>query len=193
MGDYQIILFDLDGTISDPKEGITKSIQYALQKLGKEESDLRKLERFIGPPLQESFMEYYGYTQTITDQAISYYRERFTQLGMYENELYPEIIPLLESLRAKGCIMIVATSKPTIFTEKILKYFQIETYFTHIIGSNLDGTRSSKTEIIQYILDLYPAYKPEEFVMIGDREHDIIGANKCRNRFNRCYLRLWVL
>jgi HAD superfamily hydrolase (TIGR01549 family) len=177
MGDYQIILFDLDGTISDPKEGITKSIQYALQKLGKEESDLRKLERFIGPPLQESFMEYYGYTQAITDQAISYYRERFSQLGMYENELYPEIIPLLESLRAKGCIMIVATSKPTIFAEKILKYFQIETYFTHIIGSNLDGTRSSKTEIIQYILDLYPAYKPEEFVMIGDREHDIIGAN----------------
>lgn len=75
MRDYQIILFDLDGTISDPKEGITKSIQYALQKLGKEESDLRKLERFIGPPLQESFMEYYGYNQEITDQAISYYRE----------------------------------------------------------------------------------------------------------------------
>lgn len=177
MSIYQIVLFDLDGTLSDPKEGITKSVQYALQKLGQEESDLAKLERFIGPPLQESFSTYYGFNQDITNQAIALYRERFKQLGMFENKLYSNINTLLDSLREKGCILIVATSKPTVFAEEILKYFQIERYFAHIIGSNLDGTRSSKTEIIQYILALYPAYQHRDFVMIGDREHDIIGAN----------------
>ncbi|WP_328019205.1 GNAT family N-acetyltransferase [Niallia alba] len=177
MSIYQIVLFDLGGTLSDPKEGITKSVQYALQKLGQEESDLAKLERFIGPPLQESFSTYYGFNQDITNQAIALYRERFKRLGMFENELYSNITTLLDSLREKGCILIVATSKPTIFAEEILRYFQIEKYFAHIIGSNLDGTRSSKTEIIQYILALYPAYQQRDFVMIGDRKHDIIGAN----------------
>lgn len=173
---YELILFDLDGTISDPKEGITKSVQYALQKLGKEEPDLDKLERFIGPPLQESFPKYYGYNEEITNQAIALYRKRFSQSGMFENELYPSISMLLDLLQKEGCILIVATSKPTIFAETILKYFQIEQYFTQIIGSNLDGTRTSKTEIIQYIVDLYPSYQLSDFVMIGDREHDIIGA-----------------
>ncbi|MEQ2468283.1 GNAT family N-acetyltransferase [Niallia hominis] len=173
---YEVILFDLDGTISDPKEGITKSVQYALQKLGKEEPDLDKLERFIGPPLQESFPKYYGYNEEITNQAIALYRKRFSQSGMFENELYPSISMLLDLLQKEGRILIVATSKPTIFAETILKYFQIEQYFTQIIGSNLDGTRTSKTEIIQYIVELYPSYQLSDFVMIGDREHDIIGA-----------------
>ncbi|WP_449598593.1 GNAT family N-acetyltransferase [Niallia sp. Marseille-Q9988] len=177
MSKYKIILFDLDGTISDPKEGITKSVQYALQKLGKEEPDLDKLEKFIGPPLLESFPKYYGYNDEITNQAIALYRKRFTQSGMFENQLYPSISMLLDLLQKEDRILIVATSKPTIFAETILKYFQIEQYFTQIIGSNLDGTRTSKTEIIQYIVDLFPSYQLNDFVMIGDREHDIIGAN----------------
>lgn len=177
MSKYKVILFDLDGTISNPKEGITKSVQYALQKLGREEPDLDKLERFIGPPLHESFPTYYGFNQETTNQAIALYRERFKQFGMFENELYPPITALLNSLREKGFLLIVATSKPTVFAEEILKYFQIDQYFAHIVGSNLDGTRSSKTEIIQYILALYPSNQLQDFVMIGDREHDIIGAN----------------
>jgi len=186
MSIYQIVLFDLDGTLSDPKEGITKSVQYALQKLGQEESDLAKLERFIGPPLQESFSTYYGFNQDITNQAIALYRERFKQLGMFENKLYSNITTLLDSLREKGCILIVATSKPTVFAEEILKYFQIERYFAHIIGSNLDGTRSSKTEIIQYILALYPAYQHRDFVMIGDREQlkEILIDRKRKERIS---------
>lgn len=177
MIEYKVVLFDLDGTISDPKEGITKSVQYAVQKLGKAELNLDNLEKFIGPPLHESFPKYYGFNQEMTDQAISLYRERFKQKGMFENELYPNITDLFNSLSEKGYILIVATSKPTVFAEGILKYFQIDHYFAHIIGSNLDGTRSSKTEIIQYILALYPSYQLRDFVMIGDREHDIIGAN----------------
>ncbi len=177
MSDYKVVLFDLDGTISDPKVGITKSVQYALQKLGKEELDLARLERFIGPPLQESFPKYYGFNQEMTNQAIALYRERFKQKGMFENELYSTFTTLLDLLKEEGSILIVATSKPTVFAEEILKYFRIDHYFAHIVGSNLDGTRTSKTEIIQYILALYPSYQLSDFIMIGDREHDIIGAN----------------
>ncbi|WP_449622769.1 HAD family hydrolase [Robertmurraya sp. Marseille-Q9965] len=180
MGKYKIILFDLDGTLSDPKEGITKSVQYALQKLGINEPDLEKLEPFIGPPLQQSFAEYYGFDPEKTQQAIDFYRERFKQKGMYENELYPKILQLLKSLQEQQLTLIVATSKPTTFAEKIAKYFNIDQYFSLIVGSNLDGTRTSKTEIIHYIIDKYKDHPLEDFIMIGDRKHDIIGANNLK-------------
>ncbi|MEH7747742.1 HAD hydrolase-like protein, partial [Neobacillus drentensis] len=128
MGEYKIILFDLDGTLSDPKVGITKSVQYALEKLGIIEPNLDKLECFIGPPLQVSFAEYYGFSEEKSQKAIDFYRERFKQKGMFENELYPNIPPLLKSLKEQQYTLIVATSKPTIFSEQILKYFNIEHY-----------------------------------------------------------------
>ena len=177
MNQYKILLFDLDGTLSDPKEGITKSVQYALYKFNVNEPNLDKLECFIGPPLQVSFSEYYRFSEEKTKLAIELYRERFKEKGMFENVLYPNISPLLNSLKEKGYTLVIATSKPTIFAEEILKYFEIHHYFECIVGSNLDGTRSSKTEIIQYILNKYKNYKHSDFVMIGDRKHDIIGAN----------------
>ncbi|MGD7054368.1 HAD family hydrolase [Sutcliffiella horikoshii] len=176
MAEYKIILFDLDGTLSDPKEGITKSVQFALAKMDIVESSLDRLETFIGPPLHVSFAEYYGFDEKESKRAIDFYRERFKEKGMYENVLYPNISLLLASLKESGFVLVVATSKPTVFAEQIIKYFEFEEYFQLIVGSNLDGTRSSKTEIIQYILDIYTDFKRTDFVMLGDRKHDIIGA-----------------
>lgn len=177
MDKYQVILFDLDGTLTDPKVGITKCIQYALEKMGIVVTDLNELEPFIGPPLQESFTKIYSFDDDQTKMAIEYYRERFKKTGMFENEIYPGITELLAQLKAHHKELVVATSKPTEFAEKILEYFQIDTYFNFVVGSNLDGTRTAKTEIIQYILDQYEDREKHEFIMIGDREHDIIGAN----------------
>lgn len=177
MKKLEIILFDLDGTISDPKKGITASVQYGLEKMGIVELDLQKLECFIGPPLQVSFAEYYGFDEKQCQQAIEFYRERFKKTGMYENELYEGIELLLERLKAERKKLVIATSKPTVFAIEILKYFQIDEYFDLVVGSELDGTRSAKAEIIQYILDQFEDYTTDSFVMIGDRKHDIIGAN----------------
>lgn len=176
MAEYKIILFDLDGTLSDPKEGITKSVQYALEKMDIVESDTDKLETFIGPPLQVSFAEYYCFDDMESKRAIYFYRERFKDKGMFENVLYPNISLLLGALRESGFVLVVATSKPTVFAEQIIKYFELEKFFQLIVGSNVDGTRSSKTEIIQYIVDKYTEFNRSDFVMIGDRKHDIIGA-----------------
>jgi len=177
MKKYKIILFDLDGTLSDPKVGITKSVQYALQKMGIIEPDVDKLECFIGPPLQVSFAEHYNFDEVSIQKAVEFYRERFKEKGMFENELYPNIPSLLESLKEQQFILVVATSKPTVFAEKILNYFNIDQYFDFVVGSNLDGTRTSKTEIIQNIIEKYDEYNFDNFIMIGDRKHDIIGAN----------------
>jgi phosphoglycolate phosphatase len=173
---YKVILFDLDGTLSDPKEGITKSVQFALEKMNIVEPDTNKLECFIGPPLQVSFAEYYGFSERESKSAIDFYRERFKEKGMFENVIYPNISLLLAKLKENDYLLVVATSKPTVFAEQIVKHFDLDQYFQLIVGSNLDGTRSSKTEIIQYILDKYTNYEPSDFIMIGDRKHDIIGA-----------------
>ncbi len=167
----------MDSTLSDPKIGITKSVQYALEKMNIVEPNIDKLECFIGPPLQVSFGEYYNFDGENTQKAIDFYRQRFKEKGMHENELYTDIPQLLKSLKEQQYTLVVATSKPTVFSEQILKYFNIEQYFDLIVGSNLDGTITTKTEIIQYILDKYNEHKLDDFIMIGDRKHDIIGAN----------------
>lgn len=180
MGKYKVILFDLDGTLSDPKVGITKSVQYALQEMNIIEPDIDKLDCFIGPPIQVSFPEYYNFDEVQTLKAIDLYREIYKEKGMFENELYSDIPLLLESLKEQGLTLVVATSKLTIFAEQILKYFNIDQYFQLIVGSNLDGTRISKTEIIQYILKKYKEHNLSNFIMIGDRKYDIIGANNTK-------------
>jgi phosphoglycolate phosphatase len=177
MDKYKVILFDLDGTLSDPKVGITKSVQYALQKLNIIEPDIDKLECFIGPPLQVTFAEQYGFDEEKTQKAIHFYRERFKETGMFENELYSGIPLLVKTLREHTFKLVVATSKPTLFADQILKHFNIDHYFELVVGSNLDGTRTSKTEIIQCILDKYKEHHLDDFIMIGDRKHDVIGAN----------------
>ncbi|WP_137791088.1 HAD family hydrolase [Bacillus sp. E(2018)] len=174
--DYSFILFDLDGTLSDPKIGITKSVQFALKRMGITEENLDHLESFIGPPLQQSFSEFYSFDEPQIQTAIAHYRERFKDIGMYENTLYEHIPSLLQELSDNGHTLIIATSKPTVFAEEILKYFNIHHHFDLIVGSNLDGTRTSKTEIIQHILHHYNDQPKKSFIMIGDRKHDMIGA-----------------
>lgn len=173
---YHTILFDLDGTLTDPKVGITKSVQYALAKMGIIEDDLDSLTQFIGPPLFDSFREYYAMDETGAKKAIEYYREYFLPHGIFENEIYAEIPLLLDTLRQVRKSLIVATSKPTIFAEKVLKHFDIFRYFDFVAGSNLDGTRVAKGEVIQYALS--EVQLSGKIVMIGDRKHDIIGAKE---------------
>ncbi len=149
---FQYILFDLDGTLTDPKIGITSSVQYALRALGIEEPSLDKLEPFIGPPLADSFREFYGLDEEQTAAAVEKYRERFKDQGIYENEIYPGIAEMLAALKAGGKTLAIASSKPTPFVERILDYFEIRTYFDHIAGSNLDGTHSRKEEVVEEAL-----------------------------------------
>ena len=177
MKPYQYVLFDLDGTLTDPKLGITQCVQYALQKFDINVTNLDELETFIGPPLDESFREFYGLNEAESLKAVEFYRERFRNTGLYENEVIEGIEEMLQSLKDAGVELHVATSKPTVFAEKILGHFNLDHYFVSIIGSNLDGTRSKKAEIIQHIIDSLPSVEMKSVVMIGDRKHDIIGAN----------------
>ncbi|MEC1301807.1 HAD family hydrolase [Lysinibacillus capsici] len=178
MKNYKVVLFDLDGTLTDPKIGITKSVQHALQKAGVMVNDLDELEPFIGPPLQVSFQEIYGFNDTQITQAIRDYRERFTERGMFENKLYEDIPALLAHLKQQGYILTIATSKPTVFAEQIIKYFQLESYFDLVVGSHLDGSRSAKGEIIAEVLQQLDSYPKDQFIMIGDRKYDLIGARE---------------
>lgn len=173
---FSHILFDLDGTLTDPKIGITKSVQYALAKFGIIEDNLDRLEPFIGPPLTHSFKEFYNFSEEDAWQAVQYYREYFADKGIFENQLYPGIPELLTMLTQQQAVLIVATSKPLVFAEKILKHFELEHFFHAVVGSNLDGTLSDKSEIIRYIIE-QENLNTADTVMIGDRKHDIIGAH----------------
>ena len=177
---YQVILFDLDGTLTDPKVGITKSVQYALAKYDIHEPDLDKLIPFIGPPLVESFQEFYSLTNEQAHAAVGYYREYFTKAGMYENAVYPGIKELLARLAAVDRQLIVATSKPTVFSEQIMAHFGLDRFFSSIVGSNLDGSRIHKAEIIDHILASLPGFDRLNIIMVGDRKHDILGAKHNR-------------
>ncbi len=141
-------------------------------------NDLDELEPFIGPPLQVSFQEIYGFNAAQITQAISDYRERFTERGMFENKLYEDIPALLAHLKQQGYILTIATSKPTVFAEQIVKHFQLESYFDLVVGSHLDGSRSDKSEIIKEVLQQFDSYPKERFIMVGDRKYDLIGARE---------------
>lgn len=172
---YQNILFDLDGTLTDPREGITRSIQYALEKLGIIEPDLSKLEHFIGPPLLQAFLQFYGFDEAKAWQAVNFYRERFKVTGLYENEVFEGVIELLETLVAQGRHLYVATSKPWEFAREIARHFDFAKHFKVIYGSELDGTRTNKVELLAHLLK-EEGLDPAHTLMIGDRKHDLIGA-----------------
>jgi len=174
---YKYILFDLDGTLTDPKIGITKSVAYSLEKMGIKAIDFEALTKFIGPPLKDSYMNFYGFTETEAEEAIVLYREYFAVTGLFENQVYQGIEALLGKLLAEGYILAVATSKPTVFAETIINHFELDQYFTCIVGSHLDGRRTKKAEVIEAVLSaLAIEDEKEQIIMIGDREHDIIGA-----------------
>ena len=174
---YTTVLFDLDGTLTDPKVGIVNSVLYALEKIGIEELHVKELDSFIGPPIQQSFVERYNMSEGEVERAVFYFREYLKQRGLLENNVYVGISNLLKQLKDTGNRLFIATSKPTIFARQVIEHFQLTNYFEDIIGSNLDGTRIKKEEIIAHILQTNEGFKKEEMVMIGDRKHDIIGAN----------------
>ncbi len=171
------VLFDLDGTLTDPKEGITRCVQYALQKFGIE-AGCNELVPFIGPPLQASFQEFYGLSEEESARAVAYYRERFSVTGLFENELYPAIPGVLAELRKRSKTLVVATSKPTVYSVRICEKFGLSQYFDHIIGSELDGTRVEKADVIREALCVLGC-RADDAVMIGDRKFDILGAHEC--------------
>lgn len=173
------LLFDLDGTLTDPGTGITACVRYALQAFGIEETDQAKLEQFIGPPLQDSFMDFYGFDAEQAQAAVEKYRERFQDTGIFENEVYDGIPKMLHTLQSKGFFLAVASSKPQVFVERILDHFNLRKYFKVVVGSELDGTRSNKDEVVQEALNRLFAYKPiqkGQVYMIGDRKYDVEGA-----------------
>ncbi len=170
------ILFDLDGTLTDPKPGITRSIIYALERMGHESLSEDELTWCIGPPIQESFAKILDTEDPAAlSKAVGLYRERFTETGLFENEVYPHIRSVLATLRDLGHILYVATSKPAPFAERIVRHFEIHRFFAHVYGSELDGTRSNKAELVAHILHQEGL---RSGVMIGDRRQDIDAAQK---------------
>lgn len=168
-------LFDLDGTLTDPGLGITNSVMYALRKFGIETEDRASLYKFIGPPLKDSFLRFYGFTDEQGDLAVGYYREYFRAGGIFENEVYEDIPELLKKLKEKGKKVVLATSKPETFAIEILKHFGLYEYFDFVAGATMDETRNKKADIIRYAMEEC-GIEPPDALMIGDREHDIIGA-----------------
>lgn len=171
-------LFDLDGTLTDPFEGITNSVVHALKRYSIGVSDKSELRVFIGPPLVESFMKYYGFTEDEAKNAVEVYREHFGIKGLFENELYEGIPQMLEALKARGKTIIMATSKPQVYARRIAEHFDIAKYFDYMAGSELNGVRVAKTEVIEYALNELGITDRENCIMIGDRLHDINGAKK---------------
>lgn len=176
MADY--ILFDLDGTLTDPGEGITNSVAYALNKYGIEVEDKSALTPFIGPPLHESFQKYFNFSILQSFDAVTKYREYYHDRGIFENFLYDGIADMLSSLKTAGKTVIMATSKPTVFAERIAEHYEIGKYFDIIVGSELDGKRVDKAEVITEALRLAGNPEKENCIMVGDRLHDVIGAEK---------------
>lgn len=175
---FKYVLFDLDGTLTNPAIGITNSVMYSLRKFGIEVKDRSALYKFIGPPLQDSFEKYCGLSKQDAKRAVEYYREFYRDKGIFENIVYDGIEDLLKLLKAKSRSVLLASSKPEVFAKQILEYFGIAGYFTFIAGSELDGTRVNKDEVIQYALTSCNINDLSKVIMIGDREHDIIGAKK---------------
>ena len=172
-------MFDLDGTLTDSGPGIMRSVQYALEKMGRPGAELDALRCFVGPPLKEQFMDYAGFDDGEALKAIRYYRERYTDKGMFENEVYPGIEAILKLLVERGRILAVASSKPEVYVRQILDHFGLSGYFREIVGAELNG-RTSKSEVIEEALKrLGMSTHRQAVLMVGDRDYDVIGAHHC--------------
>lgn len=185
--DRKYILFDLDGTLTDPKEGITKCVRYALEDAGISEPDLERLTCYIGPPLDESFRQFHKMNEAQALRAVEKYRERFQSVGIFENAVIEGIPACLQALQAAGKRLILATCKPEIFALRILKHYDLEQYFTIAVGSGLDGSRKHKNEVIEEVFVRLAKQSDQKIselkaasVMVGDRRQDIEGAHAAR-------------
>lgn len=172
-------LFDLDGTLTDSMEGITNCARYALEKFGIHPQSQAELLPYIGPPLVYSFETFHGLTKEQSEQAVAYYRERFSTVGWQENKVYEGIRELLDELRSRGVTLMVATSKPEVFTHRILEHFDLARYFSFVAASTLDERRSEKADVIAFLLENHPEIHAGNCVMIGDRKYDVFGAHAC--------------
>lgn len=175
MKKYTSILFDLDGTLTDSGPGIIRGVQFALRKFDIECVDLDLLKRFIGPPLTDSFVSYFHFDDKKANQALQYYREYYSDIGIFENNVYAGIVDLLNDLQSLKYNLYIATSKPTVYARKVCDHFDISKYFVDIIGSDIDKNLQQKTEIINSVINKYEL-DSNETIMIGDREHDVKGA-----------------
>ncbi len=173
---YTTILFDLDGTLTDPGLGITNSVMYALGKFGINVKDRGELYRFIGPPLYYSFTTFYGFLHDDAEAAVRYYREYFGDIGIFENKVYAGVPGMLSTLKNSGKRLVLATSKPEVYAKRILDHFELDRYFDFVGGATMDATRNNKSDVISYVLDSVGVTDKSTCVMIGDREHDILGA-----------------
>jgi len=171
-----IILFDLDGTLTDPKVGMTKSYQYALESFGINVENPDDLAKFIGPPMRVTFREVYGFDDANIEKAVEKFRERFLVKGIFENVMYDGVDIMLQKLKDAGKTLILATSKPIIQAKTVLSYFNLEKYFTYVSGAEMNGERSDKSEVIQYALEQNNISDLSRCIMVGDRKYDIIGA-----------------
>lgn len=174
-----IILFDLDGTLTDPQEGITNCVKYALESVGVSETDYSRLLKFIGPPLVDSFMDLYGFGREDALVLVEKYRERFSVQGIFENKLYPGVPRMLAELKSAGKVIALATSKPRVFADRIAEHYNIAKYFDILSGSELNGTNNYKHEVINSILERLNNPDKSRIVMVGDRRQDVDGAKKC--------------
>ena len=173
----KIIFFDLDGTLTDSKQGIINSIRYTLDKMKLEENHIN-LEQFIGPPLSESFEKYYGLDNKTARHAVAVYREYYTVKGIFENRVYPGISELLKNLKENNKTLVCVTSKAAFYAEQILDHFDLSQYLARTVGSNMDLTCTHKVELIKLAISHFPEHSNSDFIMIGDRADDIIGAKK---------------
>lgn len=169
------ILFDLDGTLTESAPGITNSLKHAQEKLGMPVSTTEELLKFVGPPLVPMFQSEWGLDEAGAHQAVEYYREYFTEKGLFENAVYPGVTEMLETLKASGAKLYVATSKPEPLTQRILDHFDLMQYFEGMAGALMDETRTTKAEVIAYALEHF-GLDPAETLMVGDRSHDVEGA-----------------
>ena len=177
---YKAIFFDLDGTLTESGEGITKSVQYALEKLGVSAPDLEPLKVFVGPPLLEQFMKYAGFDKETAQKGIEYYRERYSEKGMYENTVYPGVENTLAELKRRGYRLAVASAKPTFYVTQIMDHFNLSRYFEVIAGTDLNGPKVTKSQVIEEALErMSLSDHRDQVIMVGDREHDILGARRC--------------
>lgn len=183
---YRYLLFDLDGTLTDPAEGITKCVAHALKQFGID-AEPQTLTSFIGPPLVDQLMAYAGFDRETALLAVEKYRERFRDIGIFENRVLDGIPALLQTLTEKGYILCVSSSKPELFVNRILEKYDLAQYFTVTVGAEMDGRRSKKAEVIEETLCRLGALYPDDdfsdrscCLMIGDRIHDIEGAEVCR-------------
>ncbi len=181
MRKYDYVIFDLDGTITEPALGITNAIIYALKRYDIKVADRSTLYKFIGPPLRDSFQEFYGFDKDKAEEAVGFYREYYSVNGLLENELMPGIKECLKSLKDAGCKLYVATSKPEGFAKKILENLEADDFFDIVAGASMDGSRDKKELVMGYLFEEikkgYSGFSLDKAVMVGDRHFDIDGAN----------------